>query len=86
MKTSYCLCISIKGALRNWNARQWVGVATDTDTGRVLTPQEFKEHLLDELAKGHKVVPCGPCDNFDYEHGCMGHPIPDELPEAQNAG
>jgi len=26
---------------------------------------------------GRKVIPLGECDNFDYQEGCLGHPVKD---------
>jgi hypothetical protein len=28
---------------------------------------------MDELAKGRKVLPTGPCEGFSYDAGCPGH-------------
>jgi hypothetical protein len=80
------LCLSVRGALMNWESYQWVGVVRD-DSGRVLSPREFKEALLDELANGHEVIPYGTaCEGFDYSGGgCPGHDVPDEI-EGANSG
>jgi len=43
------------------------------DSGRTLSADEAKMHLLDELAQGHEVLPMTECDNFDYKRGCRGH-------------
>lgn len=43
------------------------------EDGRSMTPEEARDQLYDELAKGHEVIPFGPCDNFDYKTGCRGH-------------
>jgi hypothetical protein len=73
MGKSYHMCINIRGALMNWSDRNFRGVFTDDD-GRELTPREAKSMLLDELSRGHEVIPCGECDNFDYlGEGCLGH-------------
>lgn len=71
MKT-YHLCLDVRGALHNWNDRQMRGVFQHDD-GRPLTPFEARNMLMDEIAKGHKVIPCDDCDNFDYQKGCQGH-------------
>jgi hypothetical protein len=35
---------------------------------------EFRNDLMDELAKGHEVLPLGKaCEGFDYKTGCPGH-------------
>lgn len=53
--------------------KDWKYVFTD-DNGKTLSVEEIKNWLMDELAKGHEVYPCGECDNFDYSgRGCLGH-------------
>lgn len=68
-------CLSVRGALMNWSDSAFEGVFKD-DNGVPLSPRQAKAALLDELAKGHKVIPCGPaCEGFDYSGGgCPGHP------------
>lgn len=67
-------CIDIRGALRN--VRNLVGSVKD-DSGRKLTRHEIEEWLMDELARGRKVLPLGkPCEGFDYQDGCPGHDGP----------
>lgn len=72
-RTMHC-CLSVRGAL-NWPKREmkkncnWI----KKDDGSRFTPDELRDALMDELAKGHEVIPMGPCDNFDYKHGCRGH-------------
>jgi hypothetical protein len=70
--TMYHLCLDLRGALHNWSDRQMKGVFLHDD-GRTMTAREAKDVLMDEIAKGHKVIPCTPCDNFDYQTGCQGH-------------
>jgi hypothetical protein len=49
------------------------------DDGSVMTNKEAKDALIEELLKGHRVIPCGKCDNFDYSgRGCGGHPVEEE--------
>lgn len=69
------MCISVRGALRNWKPREWRNCCTDPETGLTLTPDEVHDALLDELAKGHEVIPFGEaCEGFDYSgKGCPGH-------------
>ena len=73
------MCISVRGALRNWSPREWKNCVTDPETGRKLTPDEVRDCFFDELAKGHEVIPYGDaCEGFDYSGGgCPGHPAPD---------
>lgn len=74
MSKMYHMCLSVRGALMNWSDRQMAGVFTHDD-GRPMSTREAKEMLMDELAKGHNVIPCGPvCEGFDYSGGgCQGH-------------
>jgi hypothetical protein len=78
ISTKYHLCLDISGALKNWNPRHFDRVITDDD-GRLLTAVEAKKSLQDQLAMGRKVIPSSECDNFDYEHGCLGHVMEDEV-------
>lgn len=71
------LCQSIRGPLTNWKARDWRNATkwiTKND-GSSYTPEELKQAFMDELAKGHEVIPLGECDNFDFKTGCKGHKI-----------
>ncbi len=52
-------------------ALQWV---TKDDGGHFRSPIELREALMDELAKGHELLPTGPCEGFDPKTGCPGHP------------
>ena len=70
--TSYHMCQSISGALRNWKASNWKN-SVRHKSGRWMTPDEVKDMLLEELGKGRKVLPIGKCSNFDYQKGCLGH-------------
>jgi hypothetical protein len=58
-----------------WPNRLLKGLQVD---GKPSTPDRVREALMDELAKGHELVPFGePCEGFDYKSGCPGHPIDD---------
>lgn len=74
--TRHHMCLNLRGTLRNFNPREWLGVVTDDD-GRVFTPDQVREHFFDEIQKGHVVIPLGkPCEGFDYSgRGCPGHQI-----------
>jgi hypothetical protein len=37
------------------------------------TAFQVRELLMDELSKGHELIPMADCDNFDFKHGCLGH-------------
>lgn len=52
------MCISLRGALLNWNDREWFGCVTNAE-GRTLTPLEVKQHFLDCLSEGKKGNPDG---------------------------
>ena len=73
MTRTFHMCLDVRGALMNWNDREMKGVFKDN--GRVLSVREAKEFLMDEIAKGHRVIPIGDCDTFDFETGCPGHPV-----------
>ncbi len=45
-----------------------------TDGKTLNTAAEVREFLRGQLALGRKYLPCGDCDNFDYQTGCKGHP------------
>lgn len=87
---TYHLCLSVRGALMNWSNRRLAGVFRHDD-GRSMTPREAKQTLLDELAKGHEVIPIGTaCEGFDYSGGgCPGHEVPEApltIPEFLRSG
>jgi hypothetical protein len=64
------MCQDIRGALKNWKKKDY---QTAFPT---LSVDEAREHLLDCLAKGWKVLPFGsPCEGFSYQDGCPGHPM-----------
>jgi hypothetical protein len=73
---TYHLCLDIKGWLMNHTSwRDYEGMFRHDD-GRPMAPAEAKAELLNQLAMGRKMLPYGDCDNFSYEHGCMGHEDP----------
>jgi hypothetical protein len=72
MSQYFHICLSIEGALKRWNPKHFDRVLTDDD-GKLLSAAEAKKSLQDQLAMGRKVIPSSHCDNFDYEHGCLGH-------------
>jgi hypothetical protein len=74
MTKSYHLCLDVRGCLANWSNRDLAGIFTTDDGKRRLSADEAKQALMDEIAAGHAVIPYGPCNNFDYQQGCMGHP------------
>jgi hypothetical protein len=89
MSTRYFMCMNIAGFMRN-NRFPSGYEGMFNDNGRTLTPYEAHEHLLGEVAKGRKVIPCsGECGNpckhadkgctgFEYQGGgCPGYNIPE---------
>jgi len=84
MNKTIHMCLDIRGAL-NWPKRMFNGMAKSAtdENGRPLTPDQFRDELYDELAKGHRVIPLTPqCEGFDYQTGCPGHPTPAPTNEA----
>ena len=72
MSQYFHFCMDIEGALKRWNPKMFDRVITD-DNGKLLSAKEAKADLQKQLAMGRRVIPCSGCDNFDYEHGCLGH-------------
>lgn len=50
----------------------WKGVFHN-DAGEMMTYQQVREVFLEHKRLGHKVFPCGDCNNFDWDSGCQGH-------------
>lgn len=73
MKTTYHMGLDVKGVLKNWKPSQLKGLLNHPD-GKSMTADEVKDVLLNELSKGHEMLPIGECDKFDYKSGCLGHP------------
>ena len=80
--TSYHIGLDIRGCLLNWTDRQMRGVILNDD-GTPMTATQARLALMDELAKGRKVLPCSPCDNWDYQTGCGGHPVIEGADDAE---
>ncbi len=69
------LCLDISGGIRN--AKDLRGcIAVDGKT--LETTKEVKDFLQGQLRMGRRVLPCGNCDNFDYQKGCLGHAKEDD--------
>ena len=68
------MCLSVRGAL-NWSKAEMKRMAPciEVEGKQLQTADEVKNFLLDELSKGHEVLPSGDCDNFDWKTGCKGH-------------
>lgn len=76
MSKNYHLGLNVRGALHNWSDRQMKGIFLH-DNGRAMTAREARNMLMDQIAKGRKVIPTCECDNFDYQTGCGGHEAPE---------
>jgi hypothetical protein len=74
MKTLIHVCIDIRGTI--WN-RHFDGI--NHEDGTPMTAREAFNALCDELVKGRRVLPCGECDNFDFQKGCLGHQIAEDV-------
>ena len=72
--TSIHMCISVRGLLVGATDEELRETIT-SDGGKLLTALEAKSLLMDELVKGHEVLPLkgGPCDKWDWKEGCLGH-------------
>ena len=76
MSTIVHVCLSVRGALLN---RSFDGF-TNSD-GTTATRRQVEEFLLEELSKGHEVIPMSnDCVGFDYKTGCPGHKKEDATP------
>ena len=75
VSTTIHLVISVRGMLR-WTAAETkrnLRSITKSDGTRYASVDEFRNALMDELAKGHEVLPTGECDKHDWKTGCQGH-------------
>lgn len=70
MSARYHACADIRGLLGKKSLHRTFHNGKD----RSLTDSEARDYLYDCLSKGWKVIPFGPCDNFDHQTGCKGHP------------
>ena len=71
----YHVCLDIDGGIRN--AKDLVGVIR-VDGHPLMRVDEIRRYLNYQKDLGRRVLPCGECDNFDYQHGCLGHTVDDE--------
>jgi hypothetical protein len=80
MTKKFHLCQSVTGPLRNWTKRDWKAATRwiTREDGSKFMADELKDLFLEELSKGHKVIPIGKCDNFDWKEGCLGHTTDDK--------
>lgn len=64
------MALNIRGGIDN--AKSLCG-CINVDGKTLNTEQEVKRFLWEQLAMGRRLLPCGDCDNFDFETGCKGH-------------
>lgn len=48
------------------------------DGRRLKTTKEVRSFLQEQLEMGRRFLPCGECDNFDYQTGCRGHVVEED--------
>lgn len=75
MSRTFHMALSVRGALaaKNRDLKGWIR----DDAGRLLSPDEARDALMDELSRGNEFIPFDKsCDNFDPKSGCRGHPAP----------
>lgn len=78
---SFHMCFNIEGMLRN-NTNKKLGKLFVNNDGTPANGADVRKELKGELAKGRKVLPMGDgCDNFDFQTGCLGHPIEEDKPK-----
>ncbi|MBL8968252.1 MAG: hypothetical protein JNG85_14695 [Spirochaetaceae bacterium] len=75
------MCMSVRGILSRSNRelKRMLPMFTRDDGSHYATTDQLRDALLDEIAKGHEVLPMGKCDNFDWKDGCKGHEEPAEV-------
>jgi hypothetical protein len=75
MSQTFHLCISVRWMLHwsNVEAKRNMRSITKSDGSHYLSVAEFRDALMDELARGHEVLPMGECEGFNYKTGCPGH-------------
>lgn len=79
--------VQISSILRHKRFEELKGYMKSKD-GQELTVEEIEAELRKARAEGKRLIPLSPCDNFDYDKGCMGHekslPVHDVLWEENN--
>ena len=70
------MSLSVAGVLGDWP--RWQDAFVD-DTGRRAKRSEVLAHFRELDAQGVKVVPFlgGPCEGWNDQTGCPGHPVAD---------
>lgn len=84
MSKTIHVCASVRGML-NWPHAEFkcaLKYMKKEDGSLFRSIPELRDALMDELSKGHEVIPMGECEGFDYKTGCPGHENP---PDAATA-
>ena len=64
------ICLDIQGGIEHANNLR----VCIRENGKFLkTVREVREFLSAQLALGKKYIPCGNCNHFDDQKGCLGH-------------
>lgn len=89
MSYSMYMCMSVRGGIKSLQSQRGKKTYMTDGAGRSLSKPEAINALMDELAKGHEVIPmngkCGnpckqscACVGFDYAGGgCPGYEVPE---------
>jgi len=78
MSRNIHMCANIEGLLKRSDS--FLGKLFNDD-GKQVSGKRVREWLKQQLAEGKRVIPCGTCDNFDYQTGCRGHEVPPQAKE-----
>lgn len=71
------MCLDTRGAIQ-WPKSRLKALVRDMETGRYVSADKARAYLLDELARGHEVLPMCDCPDFDFKKGCPGKPTESE--------
>jgi len=75
-RTKRHMSMNLQGVLRNMKGKK-IRFFSD-DEGNEISDKEARAYIDECLEKGWKVIPMGGegvCEGFDYQKGCLGHPI-----------
>ena len=77
IKTKRHMCQSVQGWLNlsPRDQRRSLKYTTRDDGTPFGGVAELRQIFIDAKERGYRVLPICECDNFDYQRGCLGHPI-----------